>query len=325
MTIMKNIILTCMSLALACHAAISAAQSYPSKSVRVVIPYGPGSATDFVARTLTDELRIALGQPFIIEYKPGGDAIIGTVAVATAPPDGYTLLVGTNGSHSANPYLKKNLPYDPIKDFAPISYLVSFSSVVAVTPSLPVSTVTDLINYARANPGKTSYAYGNTIARVTFNHLFRVGGVGDVIGVSYKSNPMAVTDVMAGIANMTLVDLATGRAVLSSGKLKPIAGARLKRSNVLPDIPAISETPGFEGFDIRSWVGLFAPAKTPRPIVETLNAATRKSLVKPDVQKRFQTVAAELEPGTVEEFQAHVRQQLDVWRQRLRDAGIEPV
>lgn len=320
----KHLLRMAVLLALACGAASVQAQTYPSKPVRVVIPYGPGSATDFVARTLTDELRMALGQPFIIDYKPGGDAVIGTMAAKTSAPDGYTLLVGTNGSHSANPYLKKNLPYDAIKDFAPITFLVSFSSVVAVTPSLPISSIRELMSYARANPGKLSYGYGNTIGRVTFNHLFRVGGVKEVIAVPYKSNPLAVNDVIAGTTSMTLVDLATGRAVLGSGKIKPIAGARLKRSSVLPDIPAISETPGFEGFDIRSWVGLFAPAGTPRPIVDTLNATARKSLSKPDVQKRFQTVAAELEPGTVEEFQAHVRQQLDVWRQRLRDAGIEP-
>ena len=300
------------------------AQGYPVKPVKVIVPYGPGSATDFVARTLTDELRIALGQPFVTEYKPGGDAVIGTLAVMQSPPDGYTLLLGTNGSHAANAYLKKDLPYDPVKDFAAISYLVSFSSVVAVNPALPIATVKDLITYAKAHPGKTSYAYGNTIGRVTFNHLFKVGGVKDTIGVPYKSNPLAVTDVMAGVADMTLVDLATGRAVLGAGKLKPVAGARLKRSSVMPDVPAISETPGFEGFDIRSWVGLFGPAATPRPVVELLNATIRKSLGRPEVQKRFQTVAAELEPGSVDEFQAHVRQQVDVWRQRLRDAGIEP-
>jgi len=320
----KHLLRLTALLALACGTASVHAQTYPAKPVRVVIPFGPGSATDFVARTLTEELRMELGQPFIIDYKPGGDAVIGTMAAKTAAPDGYTLLVGTNSSHSANPYLKKNLPYDPIKDFAPITFLVSFSSVVAITPSLPISSITELMSYAKANPGKLSYGYGNTIGRVTFSHLFRVGGVKDVIAVPYKSNPLAVSDVMAGTTSMTLVDLATGRAVLSSGKVKPIAGARLKRSSVLPDIPAISETPGFEGFDIRSWVGLFAPAGTPRSIVDTLNAAARKSLSKPEVQKRFQTVAAELEPSTVEEFQAHVRQQLDVWRQRLRDAGIEP-
>jgi tripartite-type tricarboxylate transporter receptor subunit TctC len=304
--------------------SLGLAQAYPAKPVKVIIPYGPGSATDFVSRTLTDELRGLLGQPFVIDYRPGGDGSIGAAAVATAAPDGYTLLVGTNGTHSANPYLFRKLSYDAIKDFTPVSYLVSFTSVVAVNPSLPVSTLPELIAWAKANPGKASYAYGNTIGRVTFSTLFKVGGVNDAIGVPYKSNPLAVTDVIAGVASMTLVDLATSSALLKSGKLKPIAGARLKRSSVMPDVPAISETPGYAGFDIRSWVGLFGPGNLPRPIVNTLNAATVKAMTKPDVQKRFLTVAAELEPGTPEEFQAHVQQQLDIWRQRLRDAGIQP-
>lgn len=321
---MKSLLRAMMLLALVFNAASSQGQGYPTKPVKVIIPYGPGSATDFVSRTLTDELRGLLGQPFVIDYKPGGDGSIGATAVATAVPDGYTLLVGTNGTHSANPYLFKKLAYDPIKDFTPISYLVSFTSVVAVTPSLPVSSVTELIEYARANPGKLSYAYGNTIGRATFSTLFRIGGVTNVIGVPYKSNPQAVTDVIAGISNMTLVDLATSIGLLKAGKLKAIAGARLKRSSVLPEVPAISETPGFAGFDIRSWVGLFGPGGTPRNIVEALNGATRKAMTKPDVQKRFQTVAAELEPGTPEEFQAHVLKQRDIWWQRLSEAGIEP-
>lgn len=312
-----------MALAALIFAVPSHAQTYPTKPVKVILPFGPGSATDFVSRTLTEELTKELGAAFVIDYKPGASGQIGAVAAAKSPPDGYTLFVGTNSTQAGNVYLFKDLKYDPIKDFEPISYLVSYTSVIAVHPSTPVSNVTELIAYTKANPGKVSYTYGNVISQVVFSTLFRIGGVKDVIAVPYKSNPQGAAEVMAGRATMAMVDLASSGALLVSGKLKPIAGARGQRPKTMPHIPAVAETPGFQGFDIRSWVGLFAPAHTPKAVVTTLNAATRKRLMTNEVQERFKSVSADLEPGTPEELRAHVARQVDVWAKLLRDAGIE--
>jgi tripartite-type tricarboxylate transporter receptor subunit TctC len=299
------------------------AQSYPTKPVRIILPFGPGSATDVMTRVLADELRQIYNQPFVIDYKAGASGQIGAEAAAKSAPDGYTLFVGTNSTHSANPHLFKKLNYDPVKDFTPISHLVAYSSVLAAAPNAPYSNVRELIDYARANPGKVSYGYGNTIGQLGAATLFRTANV-QVLGVAYKSNPLAVTDVLGGVVSVTIVDLASGQGMIKSGKLKPLAGVREKRSVLLPDLPTVSETPGFEGFGINSWVGFFGPAGLPRPLAENLSGATRKILSKPDIKAKFEATSAELEPSTPDEFRVFIARQLESWGKRVRDAGIQP-
>ncbi len=299
------------------------AQSYPTKPVKIILPFGPGSATDVMTRVLADEFRVIYNQPFIIDYKDGASGRIGSEAAAKSAPDGYTLFVGTNSTHSANLFLFKTLNYDPVKDFSPISHLVAYSSVLVSSSSAPFSNVRELVAYAKANPGKVSYGYGNTIAQLGAATLFRTAGV-DVLPVAYKSNPAAATDVMGGNVTLTIIDLASGIGLIKSGKLKPIAGVREKRSVLLPDLPTVSETPGFEGFGINSWVGLFGPAGVPKPIVDSLSAATRKVLTKPEIKARFEAASAELEPSTPEEFRAFIAKQIDNWGKRVKEAGIQP-
>ena len=314
------------NIALAVLAAASfgaQAQSYPTKPVKIILPFGPGSATDVMTRVLADELRVIYGQPFVIDYKAGASGMIGTEAAAKSPPDGYTLFVGTNSTHSANPFLFKKLNYDPVKDFAPISHLVAYSSVLVSNASAPFSNVKELVDYARANPNKVSYGYGNTIAQLGSATLFRIANA-QVLAVAYKSNPQAATDVIGGQVTVTIIDLASGAGLIKAGKLKPIAGVRDKRSVLLPDLPTVSETPGFEGFGINSWVGLFAPAGTPKPIIDGLSGATRKVLTKPEIKARFEAASAELEPSTPEEFRVFIARQLDNWGKRVREAGIQP-
>jgi tripartite-type tricarboxylate transporter receptor subunit TctC len=288
-----------------------------------VLPFGPGSATDTISRVLAEELRMALGQPFVIDYKSGASARIGAELAARAPADGYTLFVGTNTSHSANPHLFRKLGYDPVKDFAPISFLISFTSMLVVDPRVPANNVTELVAYLRANPDRATYAWGNAISRLAAASLLRTAGVPG-LGVPYKSHPQAVTDVIAGAATLTIVDVVTGHGFVQAGRLRALAVVRGRRSPLLPDLPAVAETPGFAGFDISSWVGLFAPAGTPRAIIETLNAATRKGLGKSEVRGQFAKLSAEVETSSPEELGEWVVRQLDNWGRRVRDAGIDP-
>ena len=320
---MKSMLRGLVMAALATCSAVAQAQAYPTKPVKIILPFGPGSATDVMTRVLADELKNIYNQPFIIEYKEGASGRIGTEAAAKSPGDGYTLFVGTNSTHSANPYLFKKLNYDPVKDFTPISHLVAYSSVLATSPNAPFSTVKQLIDYARANPGKVSYGYGNTIAQLGCATLFRTANV-QVLPVAYKSNPQAATDVIGGQITVTIIDLASGVGLIKGGKLKPIAGVRDKRSVLLPDLPTVAETPGFEGFGINSWVGLFGPAGVPRPIAEGLSGSVRKILTKPEIKARFEAASAELEPSTPDEFRAFIQRQLENWGKRVREAGIEP-
>jgi len=299
------------------------AQSYPAKPVRIILPFGPGSATDVITRVLADELRIIYNQPFIIDYREGASGRIGAEAAARSVPDGYTLFIGTNSTHSANLFLFKSLTYDPLKDFSPISHLVAYSSVLVSNASAPFSNVRELITYAKANPGKVSYGYGNTIAQLGAATLFRTAGV-EALPVAYKSNPLAATDVMGGNVTLTIIDLASGMGLIKAGKLKPIAGVREKRSVVLPDLPVVAETPGFEGFGINSWVGFFGPAGVPKPIIDGLSGSTRKVLTKPEIKARFEAASAELEPSSPEEFRAFIARQIESWGKRVKEAGIQP-
>ena len=304
-------------------AGVAHAQAYPAKPVRVVMPFGPGSASDVIARVVADELRASLGQPFVIDYRPGASAQIAAELVARAAPDGYTLLIGTNTTHAANPHLFHKLNYDPVKDFAPVSSLISFTSMLVIEPRVPAKSVTELMTWARANPDEASYAYGNTLSRLAAAGLFRMAGQAS-LGIPYKSQPQAVADVAGGAATLTFVDVATGQALISAGRLRAIAVARGKRSPLLPDLPAIAETPGFAGFDINSWVALFATGGSPARAIDTLNGAVRKTLAKPEHRERFTKLSAEVESSSAEELRVFVVRQLDNWGRRVREAGIAP-
>lgn len=307
---------------LAAHAA-ALCQTYPNKPVKIVLSFGPGSATDMVTRVYADALRLEFKQPFIIEYKAGASARIGTEFAARAAPDGYTLLVGSNTSHSANPYLFKKLNYDPIKDFTPISNLIQFTSVLVVDPSVPVKNVQELLAFAKADPMKVSCAYGNTSAQITCASLFRRGGV-EVLQVPYKTNQLAIADILSGNVTMNFVDLATATPLIKAGKLHVLAVAKATRSALIPDVPTVAETPGMAGFDNPSWIGMFGPAGMPRPIVNLLSGAIQKIAANTENKERFAQFSAELQASSPEEFGKFVAWQLDNWGRRIKELGIEP-
>ena len=304
-------------------APLASAQPYPNRPVRMVVPFAAGSATDIMGRIIAEELRAAFNQPVVVDNKPGASAQIGAEIVAKAPPDGYTLFMTTNTSHSANPYLFKKINYDPIKDFAPVANVMRIPVIIVVDPKLPVRTLAELVAYAKANPGKVSFGYGNSIGQVVGASFARRSGI-EVITVPYKSTPQAITDTIGGQVSYSVADMASGQSFVKSGQLRALGVSSLKRSPLMPELPAIAETPGLEGFEEIAWVALYAPAGTPKDDVDKLNAVVRRSLDKPEIKDKIAGFASEPAPGSPEDLAAFVREQLVSWGKSIKEAGIQP-
>lgn len=298
-------------------------QAWPTKPVRIVVPFAAGSATDIMARIIADELRNTFGQAFIVDNKPGASAQIGAEIVAHAPPDGYTLFITTNTSHAANPYLFKKLPYDPVKDFAAVANIMHIPVIIVANAKSNFGNLADLVAYAKANPGKASFGYGNSIGQVVGASFAKQTGI-QVITVPYKSTPQAITDLLSGQITYSVADMASAQGFVKDGRLKALGVTSAKRLTLLPDVPAIAETPGLEGFEVIAWVAMFAPAGTPKDIVDKLNAAVQTALAKPEVKEKIAGFGAEPAPGTAEDLAAFVQAQLKSWGKSIKDAGIEP-
>lgn len=299
------------------------AQGYPNRPVKLVVAFGPGSGSDLFGRILADELRLAFNQSFVVDNKPGGSAQIAAELVANSPPDGYTLFLTTNTAHSANPFLFKKLNYDPLRDFTSIARVLYVPYLLVTEPNSKIASVRDLVEQARAQPGKLNYGYGNSTSQVA-GAAFTRQGVMQAAAVPYKSMPPAITDLIAGRLDFVFVDLASGQTFLKSGRLKPIAFTLESRSTLFPDVPTIAETPGFQGFEVISWVGVVGPAGMAKDTVDRLSTQIQRALHKPEVRERLAALGAEAAPSTPEEMDRFVRQQLDSWRTKIRDAGIQP-
>jgi tripartite-type tricarboxylate transporter receptor subunit TctC len=303
-------------------AATAVAQDFPSKPITLVVPFAAGSGTDGVARIVGQKLGERLKQQIIVENRAGASAQIGAEYVAKAKPDGYTLFMTTNTSHSANPSLFKSLRYDPIKDFTPIVRVGELPFALAVSPKLPVSSTKELLAYAKANPGKISYATPNStslVASETIKHQAKV----DIVGVQYKSSPQALTDLVGGQLEMYVVDLGSGLSMLKGGKVKTLAVTPARGTKILPGVPPIADT--LPGFDLTSWNGIFGPAGLPRPIVDKLNAEVLAVLAEKDVQERLANVGFETWPSkSPDEFAKYVGDQLALWTRLIKEAGIKP-
>lgn len=299
------------------------AQSYPNRPVKIVVSFAAGSGSDIIARVLAGDLRAALNQTFIVDNKPGGSAQIAAEYVVKAPPDGYTLFATSNTAHSANPFLFKALRYDPVKDFTSITRVLYLPYVLVVPPSSKVGGVADLVAQARANPGQMNYGFGNSTSQIAGAAFVRQGKI-DATAVAYKSMPPAMTDLMAARLDFLFVDLTSAQGFLNSGQIKPIAFSLEKRFSQLPDLPAVAEAPGFTGYEVTSWVGIVGPAGMPRDIVARLNSELRKSLAKREVREKLEGMGGEVAPSTPEEMDEFVLRQLESWRSKIQDAGIEP-
>jgi tripartite-type tricarboxylate transporter receptor subunit TctC len=298
------------------------AQPYPAKPVTIIVPFGAGSGTDSITRIVGHFLSTGLKQTVVVEPKPGANGAIAATYVARSAPDGYTLVMGTNSPHSAVPFLAKNVPYDPVKDFAPVSRVGSFTLMLVVNPEIPAKSVADLIAYAKANPGKLTFASGNTSGIVAGETLKRWAGV-DMLHVPYKSVPPALNDVLGGRVSMMFADFATAMPHVRANTLRALATTRKVRSTLFPEVPSLHEA-GVTGFEMDSWAGLFAPAGTPGDIVGRLNAEVRAILGDPEIKAKIAATGFEAFASTPAEFDEFVKAQLASWGKMVKDAGIEP-
>jgi tripartite-type tricarboxylate transporter receptor subunit TctC len=297
------------------------AQPYPSKPVRLVVPFPAGSATDQIARVMSQQFQEAMGQPFVVENKPGAQGSIAATEVAKAAPDGYTIMVTTNTPQAANPSLFKKLNYDPVKDFAPIARLGTISFMLMVRPDFPARDLKEFLAHARKNPGKLSGGYGSAGSQVSQAMLRSMGQI-DFIDVPYKGLPQAITDVMGGSTSFTFADLANALSQIKGGKLRGIAVTSQKRSPLAPDVPAIAEE--LAGYELIAWFALVAPANTPREVVTRVHDVTAKSLAKPDVQARFAALGTDVAPMTPQELGAFIQSEIAKWAKMAKAAGIQP-
>ena len=300
-----------------------AQESYPSKPVKIIIGFGPGSGSDLLARMFAEELRAIFNQQFVVENKPGASAMIAASAVKAAPADGYTLLLASSTSHSVNPFVFKKLPYDPVADFTPIGSIGLFPSILAVNEKVPAHTPQEFINWTQANQGKLFYAYSSLTFRIASESMSRLKKL-DAIAVPYKSSPEAMTDVVGDRAQFLVVDLASSQPLVKAGRLRALAVTSSKRTVLAPDLPTIEETLGLRDFDMASWAGLFGPANLPKDIVDKLSGALLKTLGRPDIIEKMLAMNIEPLPASPADFSVFLRRQLDVWKQKVQDAGIEP-
>ena len=299
------------------------AQNYPSKPIRILIAQAPGSATDVISRVVGNRLSEALGQPVVIEARPGAGGALGTEAAARSAPDGYTLFMANNSTHGSNPALYAKLPYDAVKDFAPITLVAAVPYVLVVDPSLPVSSVDQLIALAKSKPGKMNYASaGNGSTHHFCGELLKSMAGIDVQHIPYKGSPPAIAGLLGGEVSLMFANLTDIGAQLKAGKLRPLAVTTPKRAPMLADVPTLAEA-GVPGFEIQSWFGLLAPAGTPAPIIARLNAETVKVLGRPDVQSTLGAQGLELAPGTPEQFAAHIKSEIAKFTRIARAANIK--
>ncbi|MBZ0149859.1 MAG: tripartite tricarboxylate transporter substrate binding protein [Pseudorhodoplanes sp.] len=298
------------------------AQTYPSQTIKFVVPFAAGSGTDTLARLLGQRVSTALNQNVIVENIAGGSGVIAAQNVARAAPDGYTVFITSNTTHASNQSLLKKVPYDAVNDFEPLTKLGTITLALVAHPSVAANDVKELIAYAKANPGKLTFGSGSTSSRVAGELLKTAAGI-DMLHIPYKSNPQVVTDLLGGQISLFFGDVSTSLPPVAAGKLKGFAVSGLKRSPLAPDLPTLNEA-GIPGYDLTAWFAAFVPAKTPRPVVERLNAALREALADKEVAGKLRKAGIEPETGSPEELKAFVNAEIKKWAKIVADAKIQP-
>lgn len=308
-----------------CTAALTAQSAtttnYPNRPVRIIVPFGAGSATDVVARTIGQNLTEALGQAMVIDNRAGANGTIGAELAAKSPKDGYTLLMSTNTPSAAAPSLMKKINYDPVKDFAPIARIGTIAFALVANPSLPAKSIKELIALAKQQPGKLTAGSGSAGSLVPVFMLQQMAGI-ELNHVPYKSIPPALADVISGQINMVYADMVTGSPQVKSGKVRALGVTSMKRDPLLPDVPAIAET--VKGFELIAWFALFAPAGTPAAIVERLAAESQKILARNEVRERFAVMGIQIAPLKPAELGAFQKSELAKWAKLAKAANIIP-
>jgi tripartite-type tricarboxylate transporter receptor subunit TctC len=309
-----------LAVILMCAAQAAPGQAYPTKPVHVVVGFPPGGGNDIIARMVGAKMQESWGQPVVIDNKPGANSIIAAEFVAKSAADGYTLLVNATGGMSVNPVLYAKLPYDSLKDFVPISMVGSFPLVLVVNPSVPASSVAELVAYAKANPGKLNYSAGSTAFQVATEMFKQMTGT-DLRHIPYKGSAASITAVIAGDVQMTIVDSPPLVPQLKSGRVRALAVTTAKRAAALPELPAIAET--VPGYEMALWIGMFAPAGTPQEIAAKLTSEVRRIVARPDIRDRLAGMGVEPLGNTSEETAEWIRREIARYGPVVKTAGIK--
>src|SRR5579863_3724169 len=301
----------------------SAQSSYPNRPVKILVGFTPGTAPDLVARMLADRLAEVWGTPFVVENIPGAGSNIATERVAKATADGYTLLMGGNSALVINPSLYDTLPFDPIRDFAPITQVFIAANVLAVASELPIKSVADIVALAKENPGKLSYGHAGVgtsqhLAGELFKHMAHI----DIAAVPYRGTTALMPDLLAGRITMSFANISNVVPLARQGKLRALAITSIKRSPLVPELPTMAET-GYPGFEAVPWFGLVAPAGTPKDVLDRLHDEAVKTLAMPDVRKKFDELGIEPVGNSRNEFAAVIKKEIPEWAKVIKDAGIK--
>ncbi|HEY9270844.1 MAG TPA: tripartite tricarboxylate transporter substrate binding protein [Achromobacter sp.] len=305
---------------MAAISAASAAEAYPSKPIRFVVPAAAGGPTEIVTRLLAERMTQSMGVSVIVEAKPGAGGNIGADAVAKSAPDGYTILMGTIGTNAINQTLYKSMPFQPLRDFAAVTQVVSYPLVVVVNPKLPIYSVADLIAYAKANPGKLNRASGGSGTSMHMSgELFNEMAGVQMQHIPYKGSLPALTDVIGGQADLAFDSLVIAQPLIKAGKLRAIAVTGPQRSPAAPDVPTVAET--LSGYAMTSWIGVFAPAGTPRPIVERLQQEIARALADPRVREQLVSQAADPVASKPDDFARFTADETEKWAPVVKASG----
>ena len=303
-------------------AALAAQAQYPNRPVKLIVPFPPAGATDIVGRIVAQKLGEQLGQPVVVENRPGAGGSIGSDLVAKSAPDGYTLLIATSSTHSIGPMLQK-LPYDPLKDFAPITHVANVPNVLVVSPKLPVGSVAELIALAKSKPGQLNFASSGVGTIVHLNaELFKMLAGVDLVHVPYKGTALSIPDVANGSIAMLFDSLASVQPHIKAGRVRPLAVNAQKRSALLPEVPTLAEA-GMPAFDRYTWFGMFAPAGTPAAIVERVQSGVLAALKAPDLLERFAAAGAEAVGSTPGQFVERIKSDAAKWAQVIKAANVK--
>jgi tripartite-type tricarboxylate transporter receptor subunit TctC len=299
------------------------AQDYPSKPIRLVVPFAAGGATDVLARLVGERLTATLGQQVVVDNRPGAGGNIGSDIVARAEPDGYTILMGAVGTHAINPSLYPKMPYDPVKDFAPVTLVASVPNVLVVNPEVPANSVQELIDLAKAKPGELNFASsGNGTSIHLSGELFKAMTGTDIVHVPYKGSGPAVTDLLGGQVQMMFDNMPSSLPHVKAGKLRALGVTSAKRSPALPEVPTIAEA-GVPSYDATSWFGILAPAGTSEPVVTRLQGAIVQALGEPEMRQRMADLGAEPVGDTPAEFGQFIAAEIAKWAKVVNDAGVK--
>jgi tripartite-type tricarboxylate transporter receptor subunit TctC len=297
------------------------AEQYPSRAIKIIVPFGPGGSGDISARLIGKEIEERTKQPVVVDNRPGANGIIGTMAVKTAPADGYTVLLITTSTHAANVSLVRNLSYDPAKDFTVVGVFRSSGSYLMVRPQAPWRDLASFIAAAKAAPGKLTYGYFNASSRTPPEYLSRLAGI-ELQGVPYRAIANAIADLISGEINCLFMDTTASNQYLANNQLRPIAITRLTRAPLTPDVPAIAET--FPGFQLTGFLGMAVPSATPHEIVVQLNALIAQALTAPEVRRRMDEFGLSWDITSLADCEAEVRAERERWTEYARVAGIQP-